>query len=803
LSKQLIKFGSEAVVDQGWALIGRDAGENYRMDIASGVDVGHNNDIGSALMTFLQNGDVGIGTTSPNYPLHLSGVEGDGSLKIAITNTGGGREWSINSHNNGIFYISDQTAVANRLIIDTSGNVGIDTPVLPIYKLEVAGDVGINDYIYHNGDANTHTYFSPDRWQLFTGGRAMIDAQFSSSEIAINEGGTQTDFRVEGDNETHLFFTDGSTDRVGIGTATPNFRLEIVGSSSVIDRKIGINSTQVVYLPDQTSFTGSLVIGDGGTNLSHTAGADGQLNTFVGIGAGNANTTGYANTANGRGALYSNVSGYHNTATGLTALYNNNSGSFNTANGSESLENNTTGSRNTASGYFSLYSNTTGGYNTASGMYALNSNVANSRSTAMGYGAMYYADSRIAGRDTYNTAVGYEALRGSGTAANNTGQRNTAVGDSALYANTTGSYNTANGNDALRVNTTGYFNTANGVNSLYLNSTGGSNTANGVNALRNNVANSESTAVGYGAMYYADNRTSGQSTYNTAVGYEALRGSTTASANSGQRNTALGHSTLLVNSSGDSNVAVGWSALLANNSGSGNVAMGRYAMDTNTTGSNNTALGYEADVSTSGLTNATAIGNGATVNANNKVRIGDTNVSVIEGQVAWSNPSDRRLKENIEESVLGLEFINKLNPVTFNYKEGNTGTEYTGLIAQEVEAALEGVEFSGLNRPQSGDDFYSLSYSTFIVPLINAVQELDEKVNGFTDQTLSIEELGDSVASLEVRIDELGDLSEDEDFVALVERVSGIEDRLDEKDSEMNAMEQALCELGRVEFCEE
>ena len=57
------------------------------------------------------------------------------------------------------------------------------------------------------------------------------------------------------------------------------------------------------------------------------------------------------------------------------------------------------------------------------------------------------------------------------------------------------------------------------------------------------------------------------------------------------------------------------------------------------------------------LTNATAIGNGAFVNASNKIRLGNTQVTVIEGQVAFTAVSDKTKKENFQpvdgEEVLG------------------------------------------------------------------------------------------------------------------------------------------------------
>jgi len=148
------------------------------------------------------------------------------------------------------------------------------------------------------------------------------------------------------------------------------------------------------------------------------------------------------------------------------------------------------------------------------------------------------------------------------------------------------------------------------------------------------------------------------------------------------------------------------------------------------------------------LTNATAIGNGAIVNNSNWVRIGNTAVSRIEGQVVWSSTSDRRLKTNIIPNDKGLDFILKLQPVTYQWKEGDTETVHEtvhdGFIAQDVEAAMNelGITFSGLNKPQNDKDHYSLGYSVFVVPLVNAVKE----------QQATIEQQASEIAALKERL---------------------------------------------------
>lgn len=48
--------------------------------------------------------------------------------------------------------------------------------------------------------------------------------------VIVNESGRDQDFRLEGDTDTQLIFADASADRVGIGTLTPGFKLDVAGS---------------------------------------------------------------------------------------------------------------------------------------------------------------------------------------------------------------------------------------------------------------------------------------------------------------------------------------------------------------------------------------------------------------------------------------------------------------------------------------------------------------------------------------------------------------------------------------------
>ena len=331
----------------------------------------------------------------------------------------------------------------------------------------------------------------------------------------------------------------------------------------------------------------------------------------------------------------------------------------------------------------------------------------------------------------YNTALGFNTLQ-----ATTTGSYNTGIGAAALTANTTGVGNTAIGNGALQVNTTANSNTAIGNGALSFNTTGAANTATGESALNKNTTGIQNTGLGQSAL--RENTTGSN---NVAVGLSALQVSTTAS-----NNVAVGTSALVNNLTGASNVALGGSALSSttssNNvsvghlagtgttSGGNNTFIGYNTASTNTTGSANTTLGYQANVSSGALTNATAIGNGASVNASNKIRLGNASVTVVETQGSFVTVSDRRLKTNINDNFIGLNFIKAIRPVHYELK-AQKGLIYDGFIAQEIDSILQkqGItNFSGLIKPQNTEGgYYTVSYATFVVPLVNAVKELDVK----------------------------------------------------------------------------
>jgi hypothetical protein len=345
---------------------------------------------------------------------------------------------------------------------------------------------------------------------------------------------------------------------------------------------------------------------------------------------------------------------------------------------------------------------------------------------------------------------------------NTTGSFNTAVGagqngvtQGALGNNTTGSNNSALGYQALFSNTTASNNTAVGYQSLYANTTGANNTAIGYNALISNTTGNLNVALGgQDAATYSplNNNTTGLN--NVAIGNAALSRNTTSN-----NNTAVGtQAGYFVTGSG--NVVIGRQAGYFITTGSLNTCIGNEAgigFGSVTTGSNNTLIGFGAGVSTGGASHQISIGGDCLGIGDNYFTFGKSNGSdrvynQFTSNASWTRVSDVRIKKEIQDADLGLEFISKLRTVTYKkrapsemdtdfpfYKADETEVDHKekmyGFIAQEVKQALDDVgatDFAGWHQMDNG--VQGVSYEMFVVPLIKAVQELKAEVDSLKQQ---------------------------------------------------------------------
>jgi hypothetical protein len=355
---------------------------------------------------------------------------------------------------------------------------------------------------------------------------------------------------------------------------------------------------------------------------------------------------------------------------------------------------------------------------------------------AIGVQALY------ASQSSGGIGIGYQALKGCTTGENNIG-----IGNSTLVAVTTGEYNTAIGADAGKVLAAGAaFNTFIGGHCGKLQSTGIYNTFIGGGNGRNTTTGSYNCLIGLGAgnnhaaatsyMHFVGqfagySNTSG--TFNAAFGYTALYSTSTGSYNTVMGNqacyygnnsyaTALGaysNGTGSASGSKSYNTAIGYQALYITQS-TGNTALGYAAGNLQTTGNNNTFIGNGSNDTAGGATasNTIVLGN----NAITTLRCNTSTISAL---------SDARDKKNVEDIPVGLDFVNQLRPVKFDWDQrdgGRVDIPDAGFIAQEARDVVDNNDARFLNLvDDQNPEHFEMSNATLIPVLVKAIQDLSAK----------------------------------------------------------------------------
>lgn len=149
-----------------------------------------------------------------------------------------------------------------------------------------------------------------------------------------------------------------------------------------------------------------------------------------------------------------------------------------------------------------------------------------------------------------------------------------------------------------------------------------------------------------------------------AAGYYVTTGANNAlfGANAGYNLTGT-NNTILGAGAGTNMTDSGNNVIIGHNAGYGATPI--------TTGSANVMVGVSTDVSAATGNYQIALGYNVTCTGNENFTFGNntTDSNIAAGATTITAPSDVRLKEEIEDEKVGLNFINELRPVTFRWKK--------------------------------------------------------------------------------------------------------------------------------------
>jgi hypothetical protein len=464
-----------------------------------------NNVIGATMMELRQNGgaffsgNVGIGTTTPNARLDVSGSAIiTGSLTVTQGITGslfgtasfaqtasfldsttnafvqGGNSFGVQAllGTNDNQNLALETSGSVRMFISSSGNVGIGT-ITPSVPLEVNGQTFIS--------AGTNTSITAPlivRNTIAYGTGGIFNQFLQSWQSA---GATIMNLRADGSLTVAGNTTVNSLRLVGVDTNT---------TTEVMLSRNGQNGTGLSFLSgNMITFTsnaiermrldanGNIAIGATTAGARLDVRAQGALSTDIAFRVRNSADTANLFETIGSGDSFINTLRIGKGASNIAE---------NTVFGFESGNAITTGNFNTLMGYNAGKALTTGQENTFIGRNAGRAATTSNQNIAIGQNA----------GGSLSTGSGNNVLIGLGAGSLiTTGTNNTAIGSTSLQTTTTGNQNTAIGQNSLRLNVSSY-NTALGYNSGAKISGGQQQVVIGYESLGNNTTGNFNIAIG-------------------------------------------------------------------------------------------------------------------------------------------------------------------------------------------------------------------------------------------------------------------------------------------------------------------
>jgi hypothetical protein len=418
-----------------------------------------------------------------------------------------------------------------------------------------------------------------------------------------------------------------------------------------------------------------------------------------------------SNTSFGEGAFKNNISGGSNSAYALGALQFNESGNNNSAFGEFAMEGNVSGSFSSAFGKNALGSSN-GSYNTAIG-YRAGQFLANGLTTILNPNQSIFIGSdtkSFAANQTNEIVIGHNAI---GHGSNTVTLGNSSIVTTILRGNV--GINTTSPSYKLQVKGNGFAVQGDNLNE-----------GNSIRFLR--AAGTEMGYIGWSNESTNNSTWLFKSSNANPIGFSAdginqnMVIDTTG--NVGINTTSPNGRLKVVDSGSLSSLAIPFEF------GSTNTAVSGWLFGVTNNGTTGILMGSRsggAIIGAYGPTNLTLNPDGGTVTIG---VLGTGTVFSNAGVLTNTNPSDERLKENIDDLEYGLTEILQLRPVTYNWinDTANQGKQF-GFIAQEVQEIMPDLikEFT-ITEDEEEVVRLGLDKEAIFVAMVNAIKELKAEI---------------------------------------------------------------------------
>ena len=142
----------------------------------------------------------------------------------------------------------------------------------------------------------------------------LLSSYSGGSDLVVNDGGIDMDFRVESDNSTHALFVQGSSSNVGIGISSPVSRLSVIDTATASKQIVFSNNTTYYGSVGHNAGTGYNEYrtesgGNHGFYRGTSATPDLRIDSAGNILSQYGDTAGYSTTSGNGGLAYVNDTG--------------------------------------------------------------------------------------------------------------------------------------------------------------------------------------------------------------------------------------------------------------------------------------------------------------------------------------------------------------------------------------------------------------------------------------------------------------------------------------------------------------